>query len=170
MAETTPNPIEALVNEARERLSQEISAQAAELENVEKSFREVRDRQKKLQEEFEQQLNQIAGDSLKTLRARQKRLEETVQQQLGELGKYQPPPPPVIAAPLDKLLNSVRNIITATLPEQVMEVLAEEVERMGVRAAVFDVRGKSWLSRSIRTPPSATPSKRPAMWTRISTL
>ncbi len=143
MAETTPNSIDALVSEARERLKQEISAQATQLENFEKSLQELRDRQKKLQEEFEQQLSQQAGESLKTLRDGQKKLEETVQQQLDQLGKFQPPPPPVVAAPLDKLLNSVRNLITATLPDQVMEVLAEEAEQMGVRAAVFDVRGKS---------------------------
>lgn len=168
MAESTPNPIEALVNEARERLNQEISAQAAQLESVEKSFQELRDRQnklqeeierqleefrehrKKLQEEIERQLNQLAGQSMQELRDRHKKLEEAIQQQLDTLGKYQPPPPPVPAAPLDKLLNSVRNLITATLPEQVMDVLTEEAEQMGVRAAVFDVRGRSAWGSSAR--------------------
>lgn len=51
---------------------------------------------------------------------------------------------------MDKLLNSVRNLITATLPEQVMDVLTEEAEQMGVRAAVFDVRGKSAWGSSAR--------------------
>ncbi len=168
MAETMPNPIEVLVSEARERLTQEISAQAAQLENLEKSFQELRDRQgklqeeierqldefrdhrKKLQEEIERQLNQLAGQSMQEMRERHKKLEETIQQQLDQLGKYQPPPLPVAVAPLDKLLNSVRNLITATLPEQVMEVLTEEAEQMGVRAAVFDVRGKSVWGSSAR--------------------
>ncbi|HEV2350982.1 MAG TPA: OmpH family outer membrane protein [Terriglobia bacterium] len=168
MGETTPNPIEALVNEARERLNQEISAQAAQLESMEKSFQELRERQnkaqeeierqleefrdrrKKLQEEIESQLNQLAGPSMQELRDQHKKLEETVGQQLDQLGKFQPPPPPVVAAPLDKLLNSVRNLITATLPEQVMDVLTEEAEQMGVRAAVFDVRGKSAWGSSAR--------------------
>ena len=168
MGEITPNPIEALVNEAREKLNQEISAQAAQLESVEKSFQELRDRQnklqeeierqleefrehrKKLQEEIERQLNQLAGQSMQELRDRHKKLEETIAQHLDALGKYQPPPPPVVAAPMDKLLNSVRNLITATLPEQVMDVLTEEAEQMGVRAAVFDVRGKSAWGSSAR--------------------
>jgi hypothetical protein len=161
LGETTPNPIEALVNEAREKLNQEISAQAAQFDGVEKSFQELRDRQnklqeeaerqlaefreqrKKLQEETDQQLNQLAGQSMQELRDHHKKLAETVAQQLDQLGKYQPPPAPAAAAPMDKLLNSVRNLITATLPEQVMDVLTEEAEQMGVRAAVFDVRGKS---------------------------
>jgi hypothetical protein len=158
LAETTPNPIEALVNEARARLAEEITAQASQLESMEKSFQELRNRQGKLQEDFErqlsefreqrkklqdeidQQLNQLAGQSMQELRDRHKKLEETVQQQLDQLGKYQPP---VVAGPMDKLLNAVRNLITATLPDQVMETLTEEAEQMGVRAAVFDVRGKS---------------------------
>jgi hypothetical protein len=168
LAENTPNPIEALVNEEREKLNQEISAQAAQLESVEKSFQELRDRQNKLQEEFERQLeefrdhrkklqeelerqlNQLSGQSMQELRDRHKKLKETIGQHLDTLGKYQPPPPPVVAAPMDKLLNSVRNLITATLPEQVMDVLTEEAEQMGVRAAVFDVRGKSAWGSSAR--------------------
>lgn len=168
MAETTPNPIESMVNEAREKLNQEISAQATQLESVEKSFQELRDRQNKLQEETErqiaefreqrkkfqeeidQQLNQLAGQSMQEMRDRHKKLEETIAQHLDQLGKYQPPPPPVPAVPMDKLLNSVRNLITATLPEQVMEVLTEEAVQMGVRAAVFDVRGKSAWGSSAR--------------------
>jgi len=158
LAETTPNPIEALVNEARARFAEEITAQASQLESMEKSFQDLRDRQGKLHEEFErqlsefreqrkklqdeidQQINQLAGQSMQELRDRHKKLEETVQQQLDQLGKYQPP---VVAGPMDKLLNAVRNLITATLPDQVMETLTEEAEQMGVRAAVFDVRGKS---------------------------
>ncbi|HLY61760.1 MAG TPA: hypothetical protein VKV95_13515 [Terriglobia bacterium] len=168
MAETTPNPIEALVSEARERLNQEIGSQAAQLENVEKSFQELRDRQnqlhgemerqieefrnrrEKFQEEIESKLNQLSGQSIQQLRDGHKKLEETIALQLETLGKYQPPPPPVVAAPMDKLLNSVRNLITATLPDQVMDVLTEEAEQMGVRAAVFDVRGKSAWGASAR--------------------
>jgi len=168
LAETTPNPIEALVSEARERLNQEIGSQAAQLENVEKSFQELRDRQnqlhgemerqieefrnrrEKFQEEIESKLNQLSGQSIQQLRDGHKKLEETIALQLETLGKYQPPPPPVVAAPMDKLLNSVRNLITATLPDQVMDVLTEEAEQMGVRAAVFDVRGKSAWGASAR--------------------
>ena len=143
MEETTSNPIEALVTEARQRITEALSAKSGQLDDLDKSFQELRDRQKKLQEEIERQLDHLAGQSLQELRDQQKKLEETVQQQLDQLAKFQPPPPPVPVAPLDKVLNSVRNLITATLPEQVMEVLTEEAVQMGVRAAVFDVRGKS---------------------------
>ncbi len=143
MEETAPNPIEALVTEARQRIAEALSAKSEQLDDLDKSFQELRDHQKRLQEEIERQLDHLAGQSMQELRDRHKKLEETVQQQLDQLAKYQPPPPPVPVAPLDKLLNSVRNLITATLPEQVMEVLTEEAMQMGVRAAVFDVRGKS---------------------------
>ncbi|MHB8654560.1 MAG: hypothetical protein ACYDA9_11845 [Terriglobia bacterium] len=161
MEETTPNPIEALVTEARQRIAEALSAKSQQLDDLDKSFQELRGHQKKLQEEIERQLNELrdsqhklqeeierqldhlAGQSLQELRDQHKKLEETVQQQLDQLAKFQPPPPPAPVAPLDKVLNSVRNLITATLPEQVMEVLTEEAVQMGVRAAVFDVRGKS---------------------------
>ena len=161
MAETTPNPIEALVTEARQRIAKAISAKAGQLDELEKSLldfqgqwkkpledmerqlNELRDSQHKLQEEIERQLDLWAGHRMQELRDGQKKLEETVQQQLDQLAAYQPPPPPAAAAPLDKVLSSVRNLITATLPEQVMEVLTEEAAQIGVRAAVFDVRGKS---------------------------
>jgi hypothetical protein len=51
---------------------------------------------------------------------------------------------------LEKLLGSVRNLIVATLPEQVFDTLCEEAEQMGVRAAVFDVRGKAAWGSSAR--------------------
>lgn len=143
MEETKSNPIEALVTEARQRIAESISAKAGQLDDLDKSFQELRDHQKKLQEEIERQLDHLAGQSMQELRDQHKKLEETVQRQLDQLAAYQPPPPPAPVAPLDKLLNSVRNLITATLPEQVLEVLTEEAVLMGVRAAVFDVRGKS---------------------------
>lgn len=167
MAETTPNPIEALVTEARQRIAEAISAKSQQLDDLEKSLldfqgewkkpleemerkiNELRDSHHKLQEEIERQLDLLAGHRMQELRDRQKKLEETVHHQLDQIAAYQPPPPPAPVAPLDKVLNSVRNLITATLPEQVMEVLTEEAAQMGVRAAVFDVRGKSaWGSSS----------------------
>ncbi len=74
---------------------------------------------------------------LQALRGRHQRLEQAVEQRLEALGKFSPP------APVDKVLASVRNLITATVPEQVFAALAEEAEQMGVRAAVFDIRGKA---------------------------
>jgi len=105
------NPIAGLMNQARERLGQELRAEAQELERLEQG--------------------------LQALRSRHERLEQAIGQQLEALGKFSPP------APVDKVLASVRNLITATVPEQVFATLAEEAEQMGVRAAVFDIRGKA---------------------------
>ena len=165
MGETAPNPIRDLAAEvrqhinqeidaqvqhldgleqtfqdARQRVRQEISAHVEQLENLQKLVGELQERQKKLEEETEQQLQQLADKSIGEARKRQNSLKEAVDEQLNRVAQYEPPP---VVAPLDKLLASVRNLITATLPEQVLEVLTEEAEQMGARAAIFDVRGKA---------------------------
>jgi hypothetical protein len=128
LAETTENSLAGLVSEARERLKQQVSAQSEQLSRLEQTLQELREQQKKL--------------------------EEAIQQQLDTLSHFEPPAAaPAAAAPegaLDKLLGSVRNLITATIPEQVLEVLTEEAEQMGVRGAVFDVRGKAAWGASAR--------------------
>ncbi len=127
MAETTQGSITDLIREVRERLNQELSSQAGQLGRIDQAVQELREQQRKL--------------------------EETVQAQLDVLAQYEPPPPPppvVTESPLEKLLSCVRNLMTATLPEQVLDVLTEEAEQMGVRAAVFDVRGKAAWGASAR--------------------
>jgi hypothetical protein len=44
---------------------------------------------------------------------------------------------------LENVLGAVRTLMTCTIPEQVFEVLTEEASQWGVRAAIFDVRGKA---------------------------
>jgi hypothetical protein len=120
LAETQQNPIPDLVSQARERLAQEFRAQAEQLEKVEQSLQE--------------------------LRGRHQQLEAALQQQLDALAKVELPaaPAPVAAqASLEQVLAAVRELITATLPEQVLEVLTDAAEQLGARAAVFDVRGKA---------------------------
>jgi len=126
--------------EARQRLKQEISGYAERLENLQKSLEALREQQMRLQEATEQQLQQLAERSIGEARKRQNSLKEAVDERLNQVAQYEPPKP---VAPLDKVLASVRNLITSTLPDQVLEVLTEEAEQMGVRAAVFDVRGKA---------------------------
>lgn len=116
--ESQRNSIRDLVTQARERLGHELQGHAEEFQKLEQS--------------------------LKELRERHQRLEQAVQDQLEELAKYEPPaPPPPSEPPMEHVLAAVRNLITATLPEQVLAVLTEEAEQLGVRAAVFDVRGKA---------------------------
>jgi hypothetical protein len=120
LAETIQSSISELVREVRERLSQQVNSQAEHLGKLEQAVQEMREQHRKL--------------------------EETIQAQLDVLAQFEPPPSPTPAAnegAMDELLGSVRNLITATLPEQVLQVLTEEAEQMGVRAATFDVRGKA---------------------------
>lgn len=127
MPQTQQNSIQDVVRQARERLEQELQSQTAQLQKVEESLQE--------------------------LRAKQKQLESAVEEQLEALGKAESAAGgtgAVADASLEKVLGGVRNLITATLPEQVLEVLTEEAEQLGVRAAVFDVRGKSAWGSSAR--------------------
>ncbi len=126
LAEKKKNPIAVLVSQARERVEQELRAHSEELEKLEKG--------------------------LDALRKRSKQLEEAVQEQLDALGKAEVPAGAASSseASLENVLAAVRNLITATLPEQVHDVLTEEAEQMGVRAAVFDVRGKAAWGASAR--------------------
>ena len=126
MAEIQQNPIPELVNQARERLAQQFRAHAEQLQKLEHGLQE--------------------------LRSQYQQLEEAVQQQLDLLAKVElpAPPAPVADASLEKVLAAVRDLITATLPEQVLEVLTEDAEELGVRAAVFDVRGKAAWGSSAR--------------------
>ncbi len=125
------NTLQNTLNGARERLGQELNAQGDQLGKLEQALQELREQHKKL--------------------------EETVQEQLGALSQVEAPAAAPAASAgeaageaMEKLLNSVRNLITATFPEQVLGVMTEEAEQMGVRAAVFDVRGKSAWGASAR--------------------
>ncbi len=126
LAEMQQNPIPDLISQAREQLAQEFRAHAEQLQKLEQSLRE--------------------------LRSQYQQLEEAVQQQLDQLAKVELPAaaPPVAETSLEKVLAAVRDLITATLPEQVLGVLTEEAEQLGVRAAVFDVRGKAAWGSSAR--------------------
>jgi hypothetical protein len=117
LAETPQNPLPDLVRQTRERLREEIRAQAEQLQKLEQSLQE--------------------------LRQRHQQMEGAVEQQLEALEKVELPAPPPPDRSLEEVLGAVRNLITATLPEQVLGVVTEEAAQMGVRAAVFDVRGKA---------------------------
>ena len=123
------NPIVELVNQIREDLNAEFRAQAEQLQKLEQAFLELRNRHQQL--------------------------EASVQGHLERLAKVEIPAPAAPAAPaaspmLEQVLAGVRDLITATLPEQVLEVLTEESGKLGVRAAVFDVRGKAAWGSSAR--------------------
>ena len=127
MSESQASSAAELIGQLRERLSKTLQAQAKQLERFEQSLQALRERHEQLQGALERQLEALtkAGSS---------------ESFFADSG----------AASLDKVLTSVRNLILATLPEQVFVTLAEEAEQMGVRAAVFDVRGKAAWGASAR--------------------
>jgi hypothetical protein len=133
LADTQQNPIPDLINQAREQLAREFGAQAEQLQKLEQGLQDLRRQYESLEQAVRQQLDQLAKVELPA------------------------PPPPVMQASLENLLAAVRDLITATLPEQVLEVLTEEAEQLGVRAAVFDVRGKAaWGSAARGFAPTLT--------------
>jgi hypothetical protein len=46
-------------------------------------------------------------------------------------------------AAIENVLSAVRGLMTCTIPEEVFRTLTEEASQWGVRAAIFDVRGKA---------------------------
>lgn len=124
MGENDPGSVEALVSGARTRLSEQISAQSTRLDQL--------------------------GQGLEEMRARHRELETAIAAELDAVAKALPAALAAADSSFEKLLGSVRNLITATLPDQVFDVLTEEATQMGVRAAVFDVRGKAAWGTSMR--------------------
>ena len=126
MADTQNNPIPQLISEARERLGQELRAYADQVQQLEQNLQALRDRHRQLEQSVERHLEELANVKIEAV-----------------------PAPETGGAPLEPLLAAVRELITATFPEQVLEVLTVEGQKLGVRTAVFDVRGKAaWGSSS----------------------
>jgi hypothetical protein len=126
LADMQNNPIPQLINEARERLGQELRSYADQVQQLEQNVQALRDRQRQLEQSIERHLEELANV------------------------KIEAAPAPEPGGPqLEPVLAAVRELITATFPEQVLEVLTVEGQKLGVRTAVFDVRGKAaWGSSS----------------------
>ena len=124
------DPLTKLVEQARTQLASELQALGEQLQKLEQS--------------------------VQNLRAQQRTLEESVGSRLDGLARVEVPsgggPPVVLAggAVIEQILAGVRDLITATLPEQVLEVLTDEGAKLGVRSAVFDIRGKAAWGSSAR--------------------
>lgn len=165
MADMQNNPLPQLVNQARERLGQELRAYAEQLQQLEQSLQALRDRQRQLEQSIEQHLVELANVRIEAA-----------------------PAPESGGAQLEGLLAAVRELITATLPEQVLEVLTVEGQKLGVRSAVFDVAARrpgdrpprvsrdsprksfgGWWSRSARRIPSGRVTKPEATSTQVKT-
>jgi hypothetical protein len=126
LADTKQNPIIDLVREARERLTQVFRARSEQLQKIELEFHAHSEQLQRMEME------------IRELRERQQVVEAAAEEQLAAIEQVEFP-----AATLEDVLGAVRNLITCTMPEQVLQVLTEEAAHLGVRAAVFDVRGKA---------------------------
>lgn len=115
MPESQVNSLTDLVGQAREKMQSELRAQAEQIDRLQQALEELRQRHAQVEQTVRQEFEALAGV------------------ETGGAG----------GEALEKVLGAVRNLITSTFPEQVLETLTEEAQHLGVRAAVFDVRGKS---------------------------
>jgi hypothetical protein len=118
LAGTQSNLIADMIREARQRLAEELRSQAEQLEKLEHALGELRLRHQRTEEEADHQWEAMA------------RAGESALQVSADTA-------------LERVLGAVRNLMTCTMPEQVLQVLAGEAVQWGVRSAVFDVRGKA---------------------------
>lgn len=117
MTTTQSNPLSGTIQQIYEQFSEVLRLQAEHLEQLHQSINLLQDEQRRLEE------------------AAARLLEPLERYLAGSAGTKAPPP----AA----LLGCMRNLAAATYAGQVFELLAEEMAQMGVRAAVFDVRGRA---------------------------
>jgi len=118
LAEAQTSLIADLIREARQRLEEELRLQAEQLEKLEHDLAELRLRHQHTEQEADHQWEAIACAGASALRMS-------------------------ADTALENVLGAVRSLMTCTIPEQVLQILAEEAARWGVRAAIFDVRGKA---------------------------
>ena len=119
MSNPETNSVVDLIRAGREYLAQEISAQAEKLEKLELDIAELRAHHQRMGQDAEQRWEEISRAPAVTT------------------------PPVSPDATLENVLGAVRGLMTCTIPEQVLQILTEEAAQLGIRAAIFDVRGKA---------------------------
>ena len=118
MSEPPSNVLADQIRAARERLTAELNSHAEKIDKLLEDGANLRQQHQQVAREAEQQWEALARAEASLPRVSP----DTV---------------------LENVLAAVRNLITCTLPQQVLHVLTEEALGWGVRAAVFDVRGKA---------------------------
>ena len=119
MAENQPFSFADSIREARQRLALELRAQAEQIQKLNLELTELRQLHERTEQEATRQWDEIAR----------------------AVAAAVPQVSPDTA--LENVLGAVRALMTCTIPEQVFEILTEEAAQWGVRAAIFDVRGKA---------------------------
>lgn len=121
------------IGEARERLATELRAQAEQIERINLELAELQSLHDRTELESARQWDAVASAA------------ESLKPQIS--------PDQV----LENVLGAVRGLMTCTIPEQVIQILTEEASQWGVRAAIFDVRGRSaWGASAHGFGPSLT--------------
>jgi hypothetical protein len=123
LAENQPFPIADSIGEARERLASELRAQGEQIQKLNLELTELQLLHERAELESARQWDAVADAA----------------ELAAAAAKPQASPDRV----LENVLGAIRGLITCTIPEQVMRTLTEEASQWGVRAAIFDVRGRS---------------------------
>jgi len=127
LAEDQSLPFMDAVRGARERWAKELSAQAEQIQKLNQQLTELGALHERAEHEAARQWDEIARAATVAAAA------------AAAAAAVQVAPEKV----LEDVLGAVRTLMTCTIPEQVLEVLTQEAAEWGVRAAVFDVRGKA---------------------------
>lgn len=141
MTEDQTSSLADAIRDARERLGAELRAQAEHILRLSQGVSALQLLHGRTEQEAAHQWDEVeraaAGASEAASAAAQAATADAVAAAVAAVPKTSPD------AGLEQILNAIRSLTTCTLPEQLFEVLTEESAKLGVRAAVFDVRGKA---------------------------
>ena len=101
------------------------------LEDTRRTLQEQLESVRQQAESLRQQIEQFSGSAAEHLG------------RLGEQAASLEEPVPSAGPGLDKILAGVRNLVTATNPAEVFQVLVSETAAFQLKSAVFEIRGKS---------------------------
>lgn len=101
------------------------------LEDTRRTLQEQLESVRQQAENLRQQIEQFSGSSAEHLG------------RLGEQAAILEKPVPSPGPGLDKILAGVRNLVTATNPAEVFQVLVSETAAFRLKSVVFEIRGKS---------------------------
>jgi hypothetical protein len=119
LAKDGPYSIADSIREARAILALELRAQAEQIQKLTLDLTELQQLQERAEQQASRQWDEVTR--VAELAAAAQVSADTV---------------------LENVLNAVRGLMICTMPEQVFATLTEEASQWGVRAAIFDVRGK----------------------------
>jgi len=126
LTENQPFSFADSIRDARQRLALDLHAQAAQIQKLNLEMAELQARHERTEQEASRQWDGVA---------------RAAEQAAEAAAAAQPKVSPDTV--LENVLSTVRALMTCTIPDQVFETLTEEAAEWGVRAAIFDVRGRA---------------------------